>query len=120
MKHLLLTATLGIALVTGTTALADGIPASAEPLVAKLEAEGYALVETKMSWLGRLVVLSRRDGQLREVVLNRTTGAVLSDRLFTTGSDASGTQRPAPATGNDPAPQKDRVGNSSGNGAPHN
>lgn len=83
MKHILHAAVLGLAVVAGPVAVEAG-PSDTllAPVVQQLEADGYAVVETQRSWFGRLIVLATRDGVLREVVLNRTTGAVLSDRLF--------------------------------------
>lgn len=89
MKTLLLATALGFGTLAGAARAGD-LPASADPVIARIEAEGYALIETKMSWLGRIVVLSQRDGRLREVVLNRATGAVVSDRLFEPGSAPRG------------------------------
>lgn len=84
MKQLLISLALGISIATGTISTVQAEPAT-EPLtqaVARLEAEGYEVVESYRSWLGRLVVISIRDGIVRELVLNRATGAILSDRLF--------------------------------------
>lgn len=79
-----------LALALMLSGLAGALPAEpAEPYlgnaVAMLEAQGYRVTDTRRSWLGRLVVLSEKDGKLRELVLDRATGAVLSDRLFPLG-----------------------------------
>lgn len=95
MNRILLPLLLALALAAGA-----GAPAPAQapdsPLasaIAWLEADGYTVVDARLSWFGRLVVTATRAGALREVVLNRTTGAVLSDRLFaqaSTGDAGSG------------------------------
>lgn len=88
MSHPLLTSLLlaGTLAIAPLAARADAATdALAAPLIARLAKDGYALVETRLSWLGRLVVVTSKDGATREIVLNRTTGAVLSDRQFQTG-----------------------------------
>lgn len=104
MKTLLLTTALAFAALTGA-AEAGEVPASADPVIARIEAEGYVLIGTKMSWLGRIVVLSQRDGRLREVVLNRATGAIISDRLFEAG-----------ASPRDPSPDRNTSGSAASQG----
>ena len=90
-KPLLAALALGLAVLTGPTLLAAWTgPPVAAPLVDRLETEGYGIVEVRRSWLGRIVILADRDGLLREIVLNRATGTVLSDRTF---------GRPSPAPG---------------------
>ena len=94
-----LSATLAVALAaTPLAAAAASEDSLLAPVIARIEAEGYRLIETHRSWLGRLVITSQKDGILREMVLNRSTGAVLSDRLFTTAAQAT----PAPSAPADP------------------
>lgn len=95
LKPLLAALAIGVAVLTGPTALAAWTgPPVAGPLVDQLETEGYGIVEVRRSWLGRIVILADRDGLLREIVLNRATGAVLSDRTF---GFASASPNPADA-----------------------
>ncbi len=57
----------------------------ADPVVEELEAQGYLVTEIERTWLGRILITARNDTYLREVVLNRVTGDVLSDRAFLQG-----------------------------------
>lgn len=99
MKRILLPLVLGAAIAGGavTSAVAEPAPAVLAPVVQRLENEGYAFVESYRSWFGRLVVISTRDGMMREVVLNRTTGAILSDRLFEAPDLAAPSSAASPA-----------------------
>ncbi|MCA0873735.1 hypothetical protein LCL97_23125 [Seohaeicola saemankumensis] len=54
----------------------------ADPVVARIEAEGFEVSNVRRTWLGRIVITAQDGRSLREVVLNRTTGAVLRDELF--------------------------------------
>ena len=103
MKHHLTAIALGLALAGAEADALSAQPAlpPIAPVIERLEAEGYAMIETHRSWLGRLIVLATRDGITREIVLNRTTGAILSDRQFPAGPD---TDVPAAAPGSGPAP----------------
>lgn len=84
LKNLFIPVALGLVLATGSgaAAMAQTYAAPIAPVIERLEAEGYEVIDTHRSWLGRFVIVSTRDGVLRELVLNRATGAVLSDRLF--------------------------------------
>ena len=83
--RILATLALALALATGPTAVtAWSEPPVATAEIALLEAQGYGIVSVRRSWLGRIVILATRDGILREIVINRATGAVLSDRSFAT------------------------------------
>jgi uncharacterized membrane protein YgcG len=105
MKQIILPLAFGLALAGGqiSPAFAQTGAPPLTPVVERLRGEGYTVIDTHRSWLGRLVILSTRDGILREIVINRTTGAILSDRLF---------DRPV-AT----APAGSGAPNESGNGA---
>ncbi len=91
MNRHLIALSLGLALLAGTAPplLAEAAPAVASAIIERLETEGYDVLETRKSWFGRLVITSARGATLREVVVNRTTGAILSDRLFQTGRRAA-------------------------------
>ncbi len=52
------------------------------PLLERLEAEGFTIVEIKRTWLGRILILSSNGEYLRETVLNRRSGEILRDRRF--------------------------------------
>lgn len=85
-----------------------GMSAVTAPVVNRLEANGCAVTGVRRSWLGRIVITCNAGGELREVVLNRTSGAVLSDQLF----DTSDTESTAPDEA-DPTtqPETDGPGN---------
>lgn len=83
-RHFFTSAALGLCLIVGhpPALAAEPIAAVATPVIDRLGTEGYLVTGTRRSWFGRVVILATRDGIVREVVLNRTTGAILSDRLF--------------------------------------
>lgn len=95
LKRSLISLVLGLAIAAGTVAqvAAQAGPPPIASAIERLETEGYTVIDTRRSWLGRIVVLSTRGDYTREMVLNRTTGTVLSDRLFpigAAGADARG------------------------------
>jgi len=102
MKQIFASFLIGMALAASpmTSAQADTASTPLARAVERVEAEGYVVVDSYRSWLGRLVIVSARDGVLRELVLNRATGAILSDRLFRApqGQDSSQNQPPNGAT----------------------
>ncbi len=65
----------------------------ADDVIARIEAEGYSVDEVKRSWLGRIVITASDHDELREVVLNRTSGEILRDQRFV--KDPNGDKRPA-------------------------
>ncbi len=76
----LLTSTILVAALWQTPALAGSD--IADPVVEQIEADGYTVSDVTRTWLGRIVITAVKGANLREVVLNRTTGEVLRDRLF--------------------------------------
>lgn len=74
----------------------------ADPVVARIEAEGYTVSDVRRTWLGRIVITARSATYLRETVLNRTSGEVLRDQLFPLDNSA-----PIPPTIPDPATPDD-------------
>jgi len=67
----------------------------ADDVIARIEAEGFTVVEVKRSWLGRIVITASDQDDLREVVLNRTSGEVLRDQRFP-NEGRGAEQRPEP------------------------
>ena len=77
-------------------------------VMANLEAAGYAVVETKTTFLGRVQITARNAAHLREVVVSRATGEVKSDvilQTFATSDAAVGALPGAPA-----APEGEETG----------
>lgn len=66
-----------------------------DPAIARIEEDGFTVSDVRRTWLGRIAITAKNDHSLREVVLNRTTGAVLSDQLFALPSSQSPTDMPA-------------------------
>lgn len=62
----------------------------AKPVVKLVEEQGYAVTEISRTWLGRILITAQNDDYLREVVLNRTTGQIIRDRVFPLGKQKSG------------------------------
>lgn len=54
----------------------------AEDIIARIEAEGYTVTNVTRSWFGRIVITANNNTDLREVVLNRTSGEILRDQRF--------------------------------------
>lgn len=48
-------------------------------VVAALEAEGYQIRDVSKTWLGRIKIVATSKVNLREVIVSRTTGEILSD-----------------------------------------
>lgn len=86
-----------------------------ERLVAALTAEGYVIVETERTWLGRLRIVAIRGDVRREVVINPGTGEVLRD-IARTGEEAEGAGAEGQAVAGNAAPAP-TVG-TAGSGAP--
>lgn len=101
-------------MLTCQSALAQ-TPDIAQPVMSRLQTEGYAVTEVSRTWLGRILITATTEGHLREIVLNRTTGEILRDRLFPLrSSDGSTETPPPPSVGTDPQPVPGTVGGDSG------
>ena len=53
--------------------------AAVDDIVAQLAAQGFADIEVTSTMLGRVRILARRNGRLRELIVNPRTGEVLRD-----------------------------------------
>jgi hypothetical protein len=51
----------------------------ADDVVAQLTRQGFAVLTTESTWLGRVRITAQRNGGLREIVLNPRTGEILRD-----------------------------------------
>lgn len=67
---------LALALLGGVPAIAQG---PADQIVADLKAEGYAVRAVEQTLLGRIRIEAVRDGERREIVVDRATGEILRD-----------------------------------------
>ena len=72
------------------------------PVIEALESQGFVVTEVRRTWLGRILIESRNETYLREVVLNRRTGVVLQDQLFALPSANRNEQSGAPMDRADP------------------
>lgn len=72
-----------LALVSPATAAPD----VAKPVIEQIEQQGYSVTEVSWTWLGRILISAKNETSLREVVLNRITGQVVSDRAFPLSGD---------------------------------
>lgn len=81
-----------------------------EDIVSRLRADGYTVTEIRRSLFGRIIVTAHNANTLREVVLNRSSGALLSDREFPRkSSGAQGAPAKTPAARPERVhPQSDR------------
>lgn len=50
-------------------------------VIAALELQGYAVSDTRRSLLGRIIITAENEAHVREVVMSRATGEILSDRI---------------------------------------
>lgn len=66
-----------LVLLATPPALAQTVP---EALAQRLAEEGFEIVETGRTWLGRTLIKARKEGQEREIVLERGSGQILHDR----------------------------------------
>ena len=74
---------IALALLLGTSAaMAETTSQLTEPIVSRLQEEGYVVVQIKRTWLGRILIISQNGEFLREVVINPHTGEILRDKLF--------------------------------------
>ncbi|WP_298922631.1 hypothetical protein [uncultured Roseobacter sp.] len=105
MRTTLITTGLAAILLMHTPAHAQ--TSVADDVITRIEADGYTVTEVKRSWLGRIVIIASNSTDLREVVLNRTSGEVLRDQRFPNDT-AEGASRSAPeaASGNRERPGK--------------
>lgn len=73
-------------------------PDVADPVIERIETQGYTVDDVRRTWLGRIVITARNDSHLREIVLNRRSGEVLRDALFPLPGAASvKPQEPSPS-----------------------
>ena len=59
-------------------------------VVASLEAEGYEITDVSKTWLGRIKIVATSKANLREVIVSRTTGEILSDVIVDVYAKADG------------------------------
>jgi hypothetical protein len=50
-------------------------------VIAALELQGYEVLDTRRSLLGRIIITVQNDAHVREVVMRRLTGQILSDLI---------------------------------------
>lgn len=59
-----------------------------------LQGEGYKVSVVRRTWLGRILIVAKKGPILREVVLNRRSGAILNDQIFHQNHDANTPSNP--------------------------
>ena len=94
MRRKLISASLAAFLLMQSPAFAQSV--AAEDVITRIEADGYTVTDVRRSWLGRTVITAVNDRELREVVLNRTSGEVLRDQRFPNESDGPEASRVPP------------------------
>lgn len=99
-------------LVLGFTMPANAQTEVTKPVKQMLQNEGYKISEVRRTWLGRILIVAKKGPVLREVVLNRRSGAILNDQLFRgespapmSGSNPFGTENQAPDNGTGHGPR---------------
>ncbi len=103
-------------LLLGWTAPALAQTDVTAPVVQMLQNEGYKVSEVRRTWLGRILIVAKKGRTLREVVLNRRSGAILNDQVFNENSDANTPSNPTGLGTPDPG-DMGGPGGSSGPGA---
>ncbi len=83
------------------------------PAVQMLQGEGYKVSEVRRTWLGRILIVAKKGQILREVVLNRRSGAILNDQVFNASPDSN---MPSNPTGMDTPDPGDMGGPGGGSG----
>ncbi|MBD3676849.1 MAG: hypothetical protein HUJ27_00415 [Rhodobacteraceae bacterium] len=70
-------------------------------VMAALELQGYQISDTRRSFLGRTVITAQNNIHIREVVMSRATGEILSDQIVAVlkGAAAADTTTTANAEG---------------------
>lgn len=99
MRRVLLMAGFAASLMVQTPALAQS--AQTADVIAQIEADGYTVTDVRRSWLGRIVITATKDTDLREVVVNRTSGEVLRDQRFANEIPRDNPPRPEAGTKGD-------------------
>ncbi|WP_373051193.1 hypothetical protein [Thalassovita aquimarina] len=74
-----------VMMLAALPAAADGVRDS---VVSQLKQQGYQEITVSRTWLGRIRILARRDGERREIIVNPRTGEILRD--FWASEDDSG------------------------------
>ncbi len=73
---------LRLLLAAALLGLAPGPAAAQDPvddIVARLKSEGFAVEQVEQTMLGRIRIEAVRDGERREIVVDRSTGEILRD-----------------------------------------
>lgn len=82
IPRLLAAALLGATLSLAAPASAQTGGSVADPVIRTLTEEGYTVTDVSRTWLGRILITARNARYLREVALDRRTGAILGDQRF--------------------------------------
>ncbi|MCK4860993.1 MAG: hypothetical protein KAS85_03640 [Rhodobacteraceae bacterium] len=134
-KQLIATSVMTIMLSTGgafsqSSSVADGVQAGVEVivmapstakrqavknLVAELKAAGFTYIEIHRTFLGRARVLAISATEMREIILNPTTGEVLRDLVQENRGDAQGKANSHAADGRENGNKGGNGNNSNGN-----
>ncbi|TDK51178.1 hypothetical protein [Antarcticimicrobium luteum] len=88
---------LGAALALAAAPAATAGEGVAEPVVRSLTEEGYTVTDVSRTWLGRILITAQNRRFLREVALDRRTGAILGDQRFRRSEAADAPADGAPA-----------------------
>lgn len=82
IHRLIAPALLGAALAFSTPAAARAGETVADPVIRSLTEEGYTVTDVHRTWLGRILITAQNPRYLREIALDRRTGAILGDQRF--------------------------------------
>jgi hypothetical protein len=70
-------------------------------VIAALELQGYEVLDTRRSLLGRIIITAQNDAHVREIVMRRLTGQILSDLIVDDVAAASAEAQNETRTEND-------------------
>ena len=68
-------------------------------VIGNLETNGYAVVDLETTLLGRIKIVAQNSAHVRELVVSRSTGEIMSDRILRILEESEETTAQARATG---------------------
>lgn len=103
MKRCLIMITLLANCTLGTASFAQDVP---DALTDQLKNQGFTVVETGRTWLGRILVRATDGTTDREIVLERGSGQVLHDRARPSQGDEARDEQPSKGASKPPRDQQ--------------
>lgn len=101
MNRLMLPVAFGVLMLAAVAARADSMEDS---IVRQLHDQGYTSVDVRRTLLGRLLIVAEGGDQVREIVINPSTGEIMRDYLrpLRAFGDGGGGRRDVASAGGQP------------------